>query len=305
MHWRSVVKISVFCLGLLLCGAAKAAASQYRGVVTFGGLPLPGATIAATHGTTKLTVVSDADGVYKFDDLKDGQWTIEIEMQCFETIHTEVTIAPNMPAAAWELKLLPIDQLTAESQTAQPAQGLPQAPAPKTPEAQKPAQAGVPTEIPKAPEENEQSADGFLVQGSVNNAATSQYATNPAFGNTRSGSRGLYTGGVVVGEENSALNARHIRSAASSRRSRLSTTSRAWLCCRGRSTFRTFCRADQLFFLTYQWIAQQQLSDRYRPCADAAINERQPGRTDECAGAAGNDLQSGRPARRIPAIRFP
>ena len=48
-------------------------------------------------------------------------------------------------------------------------------------------------EMPKAPEENEQSADGFLVQGSVNNAATSLYATNPAFGNTRSGSRGLYT----------------------------------------------------------------------------------------------------------------
>ena len=138
MHWRSVVKISVFCLGLLLCGAAIAVASEYRGVVTFGGLPLPGATIAATQGTTKLTVVSDPDGVYRFDDLKDGQWTIEIEMQCFETIHTEVTIAPNMPPAAWELKLLPIDQLVAKSQTAQPAQGLPQAPAPKTPDAQKP-----------------------------------------------------------------------------------------------------------------------------------------------------------------------
>jgi len=80
MHWRSVVKISVFCLGLLLCCTATVAASQYRGVVTFGGLPLPGATITATEGTTKLTVVSDPEGAYKFDDLKDGQWTIEIEM---------------------------------------------------------------------------------------------------------------------------------------------------------------------------------------------------------------------------------
>jgi hypothetical protein len=210
MHWRSVVKISVFCLGLLLCCAAKAAASQYRGVVTFGGLPLPGATITATQGATTLTAVSDPDGAYKFDDLKDGQWTIEIEMQCFATIHIEVTIAPNMPPAAWELKLLPVDQLVAKSQITQPAQGLPQAPAPvlKSPDAQKPAQAGAPTEIPKAPEENEQSADGFLVQGSVNNAATSQYATNAAFGNTRSKSRGMYTGGLVVGEDNSALDAR-------------------------------------------------------------------------------------------------
>ena len=45
------------------------------------------------------------------------------------------------------------------------------------------------------------------MQGSVNNAATSQYATNPAFGNTRSGSKGLYTGGFQVNESNSALNA--------------------------------------------------------------------------------------------------
>jgi hypothetical protein len=41
----------------------------------------------------------------------------------------------------------------------------------------------------------------------VNNAATSQYATSPAFGNTRSGSKGLYTGGFQVNESNAALNA--------------------------------------------------------------------------------------------------
>ncbi len=44
-------------------------------------------------------------------------------------------------------------------------------------------------------------------QGSVNNAATSQYATNPAFGNTRSGTKALYTGGFAAFESNSALNA--------------------------------------------------------------------------------------------------
>ncbi len=210
MHCPSVVKISVLCLALLLCCAAIAAASQYRGVVRFGGLPLPGATITATQGTTTLTAVSDQNGEYKFDDLKDGQWTIEIEMQCFATIQTEVTIAPNMPSAVWELKLLPVDQLVANSQIARPTQGLPQALTPvlKSPEAQKAAQASAPTEIPKAPEENAQSSDGFLVQGSVNNAATSQYATNAAFGNTRSRGKGFYTGGVVVGEDNSALDAR-------------------------------------------------------------------------------------------------
>jgi trimeric autotransporter adhesin len=189
-----------------------AAASPYQGVVTFGGLPLPGVTVTATQNGKTLTAVTDENGAYKFDDLADGQWTIDVEMQCFEKIETQVTVAASMPAGAFEMKLLPQDKLVAESQVAKPAaQELPPAPTPalqKKPEGQQAAQNNAPAEIPKAPEENEQSSDGLLVQGSVNNAATSQYATNAAFGNTRSGTKGLYTGGVVVNEDNSALDAR-------------------------------------------------------------------------------------------------
>jgi hypothetical protein len=194
----------------MLCAAVRAAGSPYRGVITFGGLPLPGATIKATQGTKTETAASDQQGAYQFDDLADGKWTIEVEMQCFATIHAEVTIAPNMPAAAWELKLLPVDRLIASAQTTQPLQEIPQAPSValvKKPD-QQPMQSNAP-EMPKEPQqENQQSADGYLVQGSVNNAATSQYATNSAFGNTRSGSKALYTGGFAAIEENSALNAR-------------------------------------------------------------------------------------------------
>jgi hypothetical protein len=198
-------------------GVALAAASPYRGVVTFGGLPLPGATITATQGTKTETAVSDANGAFQFDDLADGKWTIDIQMQTFVPFHADVTIAPNLPAEAYELKLLDASQILASAQAAKPAVEAPPAPAaaqtqqPQQPQGKKPAasnaQASAPTEIPKAPEENEQSADGLLVQGSVNNAATSQYATNSAFGNTRSGSKGLYTGGFQALESNSALNA--------------------------------------------------------------------------------------------------
>jgi hypothetical protein len=203
-------------------GSATSATSPYRGVVTFGGLPLPGATITATQGTKTETAVSDADGAFQFDDLGDGKWTIDIEMQTFAPVHAEVTMAPNVPAGAYELKLLSPEQIQASAQTAKPAVEAPPAPATaqtpqpqqtqqaQQPQGKKPAQSNAPAapqEIPKAPEENEESADGFLVQGSVNNAATSQYATNPAFGNTRSGSKGLYTGGFQVNESNSALNA--------------------------------------------------------------------------------------------------
>ncbi len=210
------------CLAVWLACCALAAASPYRGVVTFGGLPLPGAIITATQGTTTKTAVSDGDGAFQFDDLADGKWTIDIQMQTFAPVHADVTIAPSVPAAAYELKLLSVDQIQASAHVAKPVAEAPPAPAataqvqqgnqPQQPQGKKPAQnnaqPGAPAEIPKAPEENEQSADGLLVQGSVNNAATSQYATNSAFGNTRSGSKGLYTGGFQVNEANSALNAR-------------------------------------------------------------------------------------------------
>jgi trimeric autotransporter adhesin len=194
-----------------LASAAFAAASPYRGVVTFGGLPLPGATVTASQNGKSLAAVTDQSGAFQIDDLADGTWTIDIEMQCFQKIESAVTIAPNMPPGAFEMKLLPDDKLVAESQKAAPLQQLPPAPVPalqQKPEEKPAAQNNAPTEIPKAPEENEQSSDGFLVQGSVNNAATSPYATSAAFGNTRSGTKGLYTGGVVVNEDNSALDGR-------------------------------------------------------------------------------------------------
>jgi hypothetical protein len=210
MPRRRAIYIPVFSMALAICAALPAAGSPYRGVVTFGGLPLPGATIEATQGTKTATAVSDQQGAYQFDDLADGDWTIEVVMQCFTTIHAKVTIAPNMPAANWELKLLPPGQILAQSQQENPAVDV--APAPPEPQAKKPeqqpAQSNAP-EMPKEPQEgNQQSPDGYLVQGSENNAATSQYATNSAFGNSRSGSKALYTGGFAAIEQNSALNAR-------------------------------------------------------------------------------------------------
>ena len=36
-------------------------------------------------------------------------------MQCFSTIEQTVTIAPNVPAGKWELKLLSLDQIVANA----------------------------------------------------------------------------------------------------------------------------------------------------------------------------------------------
>jgi hypothetical protein len=195
---------------VLLGISCLAGASEYHGQVTYGGLPVPGATVTATQGAKKFSTTSDQGGVYNFDDLLDGQWKLQIDMQCFLTIKAEVTVTPNMDPGKWELTPLPMDQLMAQTKLTQAPPTI--QPTLVTPEARKPdasAAANGPAEILKAPDEQSQQAnDGFLVNGSVNNAATSQYSLDRAFGNRRPNSKSLYNGGFMAIIGNSALNAR-------------------------------------------------------------------------------------------------
>ena len=204
------LKRTLFVLLLCLCAAPLARASKYYGQISFGGLPIPGVTVTATQGEKSISVTSDEGGVFHFDDLPDGLWKIEVKMQCFETINADVTIAPDMPAAKWELKLLPSDQLQALAKAPPPVPVAPPAlkTAPDKKSEANAAQQSAP-EMPKPPEDsNAQSSDGFLVNGSVNNAATSQFSLNQAFGNHRFNSRSLYNGGFALIVDNSALDAR-------------------------------------------------------------------------------------------------
>jgi hypothetical protein len=194
---------ALVCLGI----AIVAHASEHHGQITFNGLPVPGATITAAQGAKKISTISNTDGSYAFPDLADGPWKIDIEMPLFASIQKEITIAPNMPGIRWELKMLPLDQVIAQTK-------IIKAEAPSTiattapPAAPKPITKPVEGEAPKPPEESSASNDGFLVNGSVNNAATSQFTLAQGFGNTRKGTKSLYTGGVGVIYDNSALDAR-------------------------------------------------------------------------------------------------
>jgi len=202
--------ISVLYALAILAASCLGAASEYHGQVTYGGLPVPGATITATQGAKKYTTTSDQGGVYNFDDLPDGKWKIDVEMQCFSTLRTEVTITPNMPPGKWELAPLSMDELMARTKLTQaPPMIQPTLVEPGAKKADGTAAANGAAEIPKAPDEQSQQAnDGFLVNGSVNNAATSQYSLDRAFGNRRPNSKSLYNGGLMTVIGNSALNAR-------------------------------------------------------------------------------------------------
>src|ERR1700730_6297657 len=105
MAWRRIQNyLRILCATACLIVSSLAVASEYRGHVTFGGLPVPGATVTATQGGRKVVTITDQQGLYSFPDLADGSWTIEVEMLCFSTVKQDVVIAPNAPAANWELK---------------------------------------------------------------------------------------------------------------------------------------------------------------------------------------------------------
>ena len=195
----------------MLAFPALAAASQYYGQVFYGAVPVPGATVTATQGAKRFTTVTDQQGLYQFADLADGAWKIEIRMRGFATIKAQVTVAPNAPQGKWELKLLTLDQLLAESQVTKPLEARPAAEE-QPPSKQEAAQPGA-TNVPEAPPQTsesdaEKAADGLLINGSVNNADTSPFALSPAFGNRRPGSRGLYNGSIGAISGNSIFDAR-------------------------------------------------------------------------------------------------
>ena len=209
------------------------AAAEHHGQVTFGGLPLPGATVTATVGEKRLSAITDQQGAYTFPDLPDGTWKIRVEMQCFEPVEREVAVAPNAPAALWELKMLPLTEITANLPApapvpaAAPAVAVAAAAPPRKGKAKdsaaapaQPPQAGFQRTDLKASSDagkldesdtgefKQNATDGLLINGSVNNGAASPFGQAAAFGNFRRGPRSLYTGGIGWIVDHSALDAR-------------------------------------------------------------------------------------------------
>ncbi|MES1258014.1 MAG: TonB-dependent receptor [Acidobacteriota bacterium] len=229
---------------LLLTGFLAAAglfAAEHKGVVKFGGLPVPGATVVASQGERKSVAVTGLDGGYSFPDLADGVWTIGVDMLCFAPVRQDVTVAPGAPRSEWDLKLLPFDEIKASAPAPPPAPALAvQAPV-LTTENKPPARgrkgakgaapaanaqsgfqrADVTASAGAAPasdsgggppppgDANQTSTDSFAINGSSNNGAASPFGMSGAFGNNRRGPGSLYNGNVGFVMGNSALDARN------------------------------------------------------------------------------------------------
>ncbi|MFT4111513.1 carboxypeptidase regulatory-like domain-containing protein [Silvibacterium sp.] len=168
-------------------------ASEQHGSVLSNHFPVPGATIIATQGDRKFVTVSDEHGNYSFADLPDGTWKIVVTMSLFSPVEQEIMVHAGTAAANFELKMLSVDQMLASAKLSTAHSAEPSAP---------PA-SGATTSPQKTA-----AREGLVVNGSVNNAATSQFSLNQAFGNTRNHSHGIYNGGLGLIFGDSALDAR-------------------------------------------------------------------------------------------------
>ena len=201
---------------MLLCAtlASVAHATEYHGRVFFGQVPLPGATVTATRDAQTFSTVTDAQGLFEFSDLTDGVWKLGVDLHGFTNVDREVTVEANAQQLDIPLKLMSLGQLLNDTQpdstpvrpeslnarsAAPPASRTPASPSTQT---------TADVSSGSAADDAETSSDGLLINGSVNNAATSSFSLSPAFGNHRANARNLYNGSFIAIVDNSALDAR-------------------------------------------------------------------------------------------------
>jgi hypothetical protein len=190
---------------LLLALHASAFAAEHHGRVLFNGAPVPGAVVTATHGTQQLQTVTDGQGIFQFPSLADAEWTIHISMPGFAVQVQTIKLDKGARAGNFELKMLSMADVLALSKEIMPPIPPPLVVRPKEKKAET---VDAPAPAPAAGSDAEKSADGLLINGSENNAATSKYSISQAFGSRRPGAKGLYTGSIGVQVSASPFDAR-------------------------------------------------------------------------------------------------
>ncbi len=198
-------------------------ATEHHGAVRFAGLPVPGATVTASQGNTKLVAITDQQGVYQFPDLANGIWTLQVEMLCFAPIKRDIDILPDAPSPVWDLKLLPLDDIRAVASLAPSIPAAPPVAARGSKQGRRPEttaaaqsdfqraelnqrnSAAPGAEISQAIADfgDESAPDAFIISGSASSGIERR-----AIGNARRGRGRLYNGGLNFTIDNSALNAR-------------------------------------------------------------------------------------------------
>jgi len=187
-HYKPILQLAFTTAVLCMTGVSVLTASEHRGQVRFGEVPVPSATVQATQGDKTVRVMTDAEGRYALPDVGEGNWTIQVAMPGFETVRREVTITPSSEATQWDLKMLPLEGI----------EGSPPAGFPKT-------FTFAPALQTTAPEPD--AANRLLINGSVVNGAATSFGLQRAFGNVRK-PPSPYRGTLAINESTGLLDAR-------------------------------------------------------------------------------------------------
>jgi len=183
---RIIVWLVVF---LLAMGQpATLLASDYFGQVTFNGLPVPGATVTATQGESKTTATTNLDGIYHLAELADGLWTLTIELFGFATITRKISVPTTADPPPDALSVRSFDELTRDLPPARTFEPLDFARGKPATEADEPLDLTVLTGPAGMG-----AADGLLINGSMNNGASTRFALPRGIGNNRPRPRSVYS----------------------------------------------------------------------------------------------------------------
>jgi hypothetical protein len=200
MRWRFAACLAAMLMAAMPAAGTRAVADagpdrqDAVARVVFAGRPVPGAVVTATRGDDRVATTSDALGWIRLPKLAPGTWNVSVEMTGFESLALQFLVPASGAAPVWTLRMLPIG---AAGRQGMPAAGSQTTPAAATVAAPTPARPR-PALVPSEPAEEPAAADGFLVNGSVNNAAASPFAQPRGFGNNRPQAASLYTGSFGV-----------------------------------------------------------------------------------------------------------
>jgi hypothetical protein len=189
-------------------------AADHFGKVTFNGLPVPGATVSARQGERSVAATTNEDGIYQLVDLADGTWDLTIEMQGFLPITREFVVPHDPESPPDALAVRTLDELTPVETTPPVALSFPRLALN--------AVGPVETAGDVVPVRRQQplvdlatllgptgmgAADGLLINGSLNNGASTPFALPRGIGNNRPHLRSIrsYALGLQLG--NSAWDA--------------------------------------------------------------------------------------------------
>jgi len=166
-------------------------AADHFGQVTFNGLPVPGANVTAKQGDRTAVATTTEDGIYHLADLADGAWELIIELPGFATVTRQIEVPKDQESPADALTTRTLDELTRTGSPPANSGSFPQTRLKSLEKADRGGAAVTGRGWPLVDlatlvgPTGMGAAEGMLINGSLNNGASTPFALPRGIGNNR------------------------------------------------------------------------------------------------------------------------